>query len=350
MLKRVFLSGLLLLVLVIGAAGIWLWQGFKTLEKPVTLAQPVLFEVAPGSSFSGVARQLEQRGLLDDSLWLRLWGRLHRDRNLVQAGTYEFTGGDTALTMVDKMVSGDTKTWQVQFIEGWRFRDLRKALAAHGHLTRELTGLSDEDVMARLGHPDQHPEGRFFPDTYVFTGHESDLDILRRAYDRMQSILDEEWAGRADDLPYESAYEALIMASIVEKETGVPRERGQIAGVFVRRLEKGMRLQTDPTVIYGMGDDYDGNITRRNLRTTTPYNTYRIAGLPPTPIALPGREAIHAALHPEEGDTLYFVARGDGSHVFSRTFREHQNAVRQYQLQRRDDYRSSPPSSEAEQE
>ncbi|TBW48043.1 endolytic transglycosylase MltG [Marinobacter halodurans] len=334
----------LLLVLASAGTGLWVWQGLATLKTPVTLSEPVLFNVEHGSTFSGVARQLERNGLVGDSLWLRLWGRLHPDRNLIQAGTYEFVSGDTALAMVRKMVNGDTKTWSVQFIEGWRFADLRQALEKQQHLDIASSGLTDAELMKRLGHPDEHPEGRFFPDTYVYTGQESDLDILRRAYDRMQSILQEEWQGRADDLPYESPYEALIMASIVEKETGVPDERSQIAGVFVRRLEKGMRLQTDPTVIYGLGDSYDGNITRKNLRAVTPYNTYRISGLPPTPIALPGREAIHAALHPDDGDSLYFVARGDGSHVFSRTLQEHQRAVRDFQLRRRSDYRSSPQS------
>lgn len=342
MLKRLLILAFALLVLVLSGTGLWLWQGFKTLEQPADLAGPVLFDVAPGSSFSGVARQMEQQNLVADSLWLRLWGRLHRDKNLVQAGTYEFVSGDNALVMIDKMVRGDTKTWSVQFIEGWRFRELRAALATHDHLTRVISDMSDQDIMAALGHPDEHPEGRFFPDTYVFTGHETDLDILKRAYGRMAAILADEWEGRQEGVPYETPYEALIMASIVEKETGVPEERQQIAGVFVRRLEKGMRLQTDPTVIYGLGDDYDGNITRRDLNTTTPYNTYRIAGLPPTPIAMPGREAIHAALHPDDGESLYFVARGDGSHVFSSSLREHQRAVRQFQLKRRSDYRSSP--------
>lgn len=342
MFKRLLILCLLVVVLATAGTGLWVWQGLSTLKTPVALSEPVLFNVEHGSTFSGVARQLERNGLVKDSLWLRLWGRLHPDRNLIQAGTYEFASGDTALAMVNKMVNGETKTWSVQFIEGWRFADLRAALERQDHLDIMSAGLTDAELMTRLGHPDEHPEGRFFPDTYVFTGQESDLDILRRAYDRMQSILQEEWQAKADDLPYENPYEALIMASIVEKETGVPDERSQIAGVFVRRLEKGMRLQTDPTVIYGLGDNYDGNITRKNLRTVTPYNTYRISGLPPTPIALPGRDAIHAALHPDAGESLYFVARGDGSHVFSRTLQEHQRAVREFQLRRRSDYRSSP--------
>ncbi len=301
-----------------------------------------MFDVEPGSAFNTVAGKLERQGLIEDALWLKVWSRLNSERNLIKAGTYEFIPGETPMAMIDKMVRGETKTWSVQFIEGWRFSELRAALATQDHLELLTTDMTDTEIMARLGKPEQHPEGRFFPDTYVFTGNQTDLDILRRAYQRMESILAEEWASRAQDVPYETPYEALVMASIVEKETGVPHERGQIAGVFVRRIQKGMRLQTDPTVIYGLGDDYDGNITRKHLRTTTPYNTYRISGLPPTPIALPGRDAIHAALHPEPGESLYFVARGDGSHVFSKTFEEHQKAVREYQLRRRSDYRSAP--------
>ncbi|BES70986.1 endolytic transglycosylase MltG [Marinobacter nanhaiticus D15-8W] len=342
MLKRLLLVSILGLVLLASGSALWLWQGLQTLKEPVDLPEPVLFDVEQGSAFNWVATKLEREGLVEDALWLKIWGRLNPDRNVIKAGTYEFVPRETPIAMVGKMVRGDTKTWSVQFIEGWRFSELRAALAKQSHLEHLTKELTDEEIMARLGKPEQHPEGRFFPDTYVYTGKETDLDILRRAYQRMEGILTEEWQGRADGLPYETPYEALIMASIVEKETGVPDERGQIAGVFVRRIQKGMRLQTDPTVIYGLGEDYDGNITRKHLRTTTPYNTYRISGLPPTPIALPGRDAIHASLHPQPGTSLYFVARGDGSHVFSETFSEHQKAVREYQLQRRSDYRSSP--------
>ncbi len=206
---------------------------------------------------------------------------------------------------------------------------------------------TDDRIMEAMGAKGAHPEGRFFPDTYLFTSSETDLDLLRRAFERMEEVLAAEWQAKAENLPYDSPYDALIMASIVERETGAVHEREEVAGVFVRRLEKGMRLQTDPTVIYGMGEKYQGRITRKDLRTHTDYNTYRIDGLPPTPIALPGREAIHAALNPAEGDTLYFVARGDGTHKFSKTLAEHQKAVRAFQLNRRSDYRSSPAPSPA---
>lgn len=335
-----FASALLLL----GAGtGLWLWQGLKTLEQPVPLDEPRLVSVPAGTAFSRVALMLEQDGLLERSLWLRLYGRLFPEQTRIRAGDYELTSGMSVANLVDAMVRGDVKHWTVRVIEGRTFRDLRRVLAEAERLQKVTTDWPDEKIMEALGRPGEHPEGRFFPDTYMYTSTDSDLDLLRRAYQRMETVLAEEWAGRKEGLPYKSPYEALIMASIVERETGVPEERAEVAGVFVRRLQKGMRLQTDPTVIYGMGDNYKGRISSRDLRTYTPYNTYRIHGLPPTPIALPGREAIHSALHPDDGDTLYFVARGDGTHVFSRTLAEHQKAVRAYQLNRRKDYRSSPP-------
>ena len=201
--------------------------------------------------------------------------------------------------------------------------------------------------MARIGHPKAYPEGRFFPDTYKYVRGMSDVELLQQAYARLEEVLASEWSERAASAPYSEPYQALIMASLVEKETGVPQERGEIAGVFVRRLKTGMLLQTDPTVIYGMGERYNGKLTRADLREPTAYNTYVIAGMPPTPIAMVGREAIHAALNPVPGSSLYFVARGDGSHVFSDDLDAHNNAVREYQLKRRADYRSSPAPAAA---
>ncbi|KPY81855.1 Uncharacterized protein ALO94_00140 [Pseudomonas syringae pv. spinaceae] len=201
--------------------------------------------------------------------------------------------------------------------------------------------------MAKIGHPDVFPEGRFFPDTYRYVRGMTDAELLKQAYNRLEEVLDEEWQARSSEAPYSNPYQALIMASMVEKETGVPQERGQIAGVFVRRLKLGMQLQTDPAVIYGMGERYNGKLTRANLREPTPYNTYVIAGMPPTPISLVGREAIHAALNPVAGSSLYFVAKGDGSHVFSDDLDAHNSAVRDYQLKRRADYRSSPAPAAA---
>jgi UPF0755 protein len=228
--------------------------------------------------------------------------------------------------------SGRSIQYPVTLVEGRRFRDVVGELAEVSVLEHELTGLSDAEVMERVGIDEAHPEGWLFPDTYLVVRGSTDVALLRRAYERMQEVLAEEWANRSEDLPLATPYDALILASIIEKETGVAEERPAIAGVFVRRLQRGMRLQTDPTVIYGMDDAFDGDIRRADLRRETPYNTYVIDGLPPTPIALPGREAIHAALHPADGDSLYFVARGDGRHYFSATLDEHNCAVRHYQL------------------
>lgn len=340
---RTFFLTVVSLVLLAGAGtGLWVWQGLQTLDQPHVLAEPVLFEVPAGVGLGQVAREMESRGLVQRSLWLQLYGRMHPEFARIKAGEYEFTDGMSAKAMLEQLVAGDVKHWVVRFIEGWTFRDVRAALADNNHLIRTTTDWSDAQIMEALGAVGEHPEGRFFPDTYLFTSKETDLDLLRRSFTRMEVVLAEEWEKKSEDAPYETPYEALIMASIVERETGVPQERGEIAGVFVRRLQLGMRLQTDPTVIYGMGDAYKGRITRKDLRQHTPYNTYTINGLPPTPIALSGREAIHAALNPVQGNTLYFVARGDGSHQFSRTLREHQNAVRKFQLNRSADYRSSP--------
>lgn len=351
MLKKLLIVCVSLAVLAAAGTGLWVWQGFKTLEEPISLEEPVLFDVPAGTAFNRVAQMLEAEGLVETSLWLKLYGRVNPEQARIKAGEYEFTDGMSVQDMVDAMVAGDIKHWSIQFIEGWTFEDMRAALARADKLGQETQDWSDEQIMAAVGAEGEHPEGRFFPDTYLFTSSESDLDLLKRSFIRMEAVLAEEWEDREEGLPYETPYEALIMASIVERETGVPHERDEVAGVFVRRLQKGMRLQTDPTVIYGMGDRYEGRIGSKDLRTHTPYNTYRIDGLPPTPIALPGREAIHAALHPDEGDSLYFVARGDGTHKFSRTLAEHQKAVREFQLNRREDYRSSPPpdSSDGEQ-
>jgi len=345
--KKLLVALVSFVFLVGSGLGIWLWQGLQTLEQSVSLEEPVLFSVPKGASYDQVARSMKESGFIDDSLWMRIHGRLTPGQARLKAGQYEFSDGMSRLDMIQKMVSGDVKHWEIQFIEGWTFHEMRQAVASSQRLEKVTTGWTDAQIMTAVGAEGAHPEGRFFPDTYLFTNLDSDLDLYQRAFSKMERVLAEEWETRAGDLPYKSAYEALIMASIVERETGAAHERAEVAGVFVRRLKRGMRLQTDPTVIYGMGDQYKGRISRKDLRTHTEYNTYRIDGLPPTPIALPGREAIHAALHPAEGDALYFVAQGDGTHKFSRTLEEHQEAVRQYQLNRRSDYRSSPAVPES---
>lgn len=338
LLKR-FKLALLCLLLVVFAFG---FHGYHTLTKPLQFVDQVL-EVPPGSGFSQITAWLQQKDIISQTLYWKIYARLTGKAKRVQAGEYQLSSGISARQLLEKMVNGEVIRHQVTLVEGWTFKQFLAALASEEKLQHELTGLSPKQVMAKLGKGDEYPEGRFFPDSYQFTRGTSDLDILQRAYQRLASILDEEWQQREEGLPYKSPYEALVMASIVEKETGQAAERPEIAGVFVRRLQKGMRLQTDPTVIYGLGDRYKGNIKRKHLTQPTPYNTYVIKGLPPTPIAMVGREAIYAALHPKAGKSLYFVARGDGSHFFSDTLEQHNKAVRRYQInQRAEQYRSSP--------
>lgn len=355
MIRKLFrFLGLLVLLVVLGFAVV-AWKLQAALSQPLVLSEVRLLDVQSGDTPNGLFRRLEAEGVLRDAFWLRLYWRLNLAGQALPSGEYSLTPGMHVDDMLALWRSGQVMQYSLTVVEGWNFRQLRSALAAQPKLEQTLRGLSDAEVMARLGHPDLHPEGRFFPDTYTYTRGFSDLELLRKAFDRLEQVLAEEWKGRDEHVPYKDPYQALIMASLVEKETGVPQERGQIAGVFLRRLERGMLLQTDPTVIYGMGERYKGRITRADLMQPTPYNTYTTPGLPPTPIALVGREAIRAALHPVAGSSLYFVARGDGSHVFSDTLDEHNRAVREYQLNRRADYRSSPapkalsPSSEKSQ-
>jgi len=325
------------------ALGLVAWKLYAALEQPLRLDAAQTLEVAPGDTPSGLFQRLERDGMLGDSFWLRLHWRLKLSGQTLHSGEYRLRPEMTVRDMIGLWQRGEVVQHTLTIVEGWNFRQVRAALEALPTIEQTLKGLSDAEVMARLGQADLHPEGRFFPDTYSFTRGVTDLELLQRAFSRLEAVLADEWQQRSEGLPYQDAYQALIMASIIEKETGVPSERGEIAGVFVRRLERGMLLQTDPTVIYGMGEQYRGRITRNDLRTPTPYNTYTNSGLPPTPIAMVGREAIHAALHPVDGKSLYFVARGDGSHVFSDSLSEHNRAVREYQLKRRADYRSSPP-------
>lgn len=333
---------LLGIVLLIASVAGLLWKQEQVLEQPLQLEHEIVLSAPAGSTPTGLLLQLEQQGVLHGAFWLRLSWRLQGHVQPLHSGEYELTPGMNVTQLLEKWRSGDVLQYRVTLVEGWNFRQVRAALAQQDKLQQTLGDVSDSELMRRLDQANLHPEGRFFPDTYNFTRGQSDLDILRQANQRLQKVLAEEWAQRAEDLPYRNPDEALIMASIIEKETGVAREREEIAGVFIRRLAIGMLLQTDPTVIYGMGERYTGKITRADLRKPTAYNTYVISGLPPTPIAMVGREAIYAALHPKAGKSLYFVARGDGSHVFSNTLAEHNKAVREYQIKRRADYRSSP--------
>ncbi|WP_426417808.1 endolytic transglycosylase MltG [Aestuariirhabdus sp. LZHN29] len=308
--------------------------------------ETLVMDVPRGSSIKSVSRDMVAQGLIDDARWFEWHSRLQGNATKIKSGSYQISPGTQVSALLDMMVNGRVQQLSITLVEGRTVADALTAIRTQEGLLADSPPLNVTTLAQTLGLPEQ-PEGLLFPDTYFFTAGTPGIELAKRAYDRLQAVLDEEWSKRAPDLPYESAYEALIMASIVERETGVAEERGEIAGVFVRRLKRGMRLQTDPTVIYGLGDRYKGNITRKHLNEFTPYNTYRIAGLPPTPIALAGREAIHAALHPKSGNSLYFVARGDGSHQFSATLEEHNRAVKKYQLKRRKDYRSSPANGDA---
>ena len=332
-------TGVVLAGLLLGAS---VWKIDSALDQPLNLSQERLLEVPPGATPTSTFYRLEAEGVLEDAFWLRLYWRFNLADQPLHSGEYRLTEGMTALSLISLWQRGEVVQYSLTLVEGWNFHQVRVALAKHSELQQTLAGLADSEVMDKLGHPGVFPEGRFFPDTYRFVRGMSDAEVLQKAYERLDTILGQEWEKRAPGTPYVQPYQALIMASLVEKETGMPQERAQIAGVFVRRMRAGMLLQTDPTVIYGMGERYSGKLTRADLREPTAYNTYVNAGLPPTPIAMVGREAIHAALNPAEGNSLYFVARGDGSHVFSDDLDAHNNAVRQYQLKRRADYRSSP--------
>ena len=332
-------AGLVALVLALALAG---WSLRSALDQPLKLESERLIEVVPGDTPGGLLNRLEGEGVLDGAFWLRLYWRFNLPGQALHSGEYRLIPQQNARDLLELWRRGEVVQYSLTLVEGWSFRQVRAALVRQEKLEQRLADLDDKALMDRLGLAGVSPEGRFFPDTYRYVRGMSDLDLLKQASARLDQVLDEEWARRADGLPYRKPYDALIMASMVEKETGVAEERGQIAGVFVRRLRSGMRLQTDPTVIFGLGERYNGNLTRAHLQQPTPYNTYVIDGMPPTPIALAGREAIHAALNPVAGKSLYFVARGDGSHVFSETLEQHNRAVREYQLKRRADYRSSP--------
>jgi len=334
-----------LLAAVLLWAAVCEFEGY--LRRPLPIAEVQEVEVARGSTLGAVIREMAARDLLQRPLLLQAYVRVSGRGHHIQAGEYLVGPGTTPLDLLDMLERGRVRTHGVTFVEGWTLAQVRQLLARDEHLQQQLRDVPNDRLLQALGidtEPGRQPEGWFFPDTYVFSGKTSDRDILLQAYRRMLQVLEQEWPRRAGDLPYRSPYDALIMASIVERETGVASERPQIAGVFVRRLQKDMLLQTDPSVIYGLGPAFDGNLRRRDLEDAANiFNTYLHPGLPPTPIALPGREAIRAALRPNGGTSLYFVARGDGSHQFSSSLEEHNQAVKKYQLnQRRADYRSSP--------
>lgn len=303
----------------------------QQLNKP--LGQETTVKVPSGASIHTVGKALQAKGLTNSPRFFAAAARLKGVAHQIKAGDYQVNPDTSLNQLLGNVVAGKVQLHRLVLVEGWSFKEFRLAINRHPQLLHDSQSLSDEQIMAKLGKAGQHPEGRFFPDTYSFPSATSDFTIYQLAARALEKTLAEEWAKQAPGLPYATPYEALIMASIVEKETGIPEERPEIAGVFVRRINKKMRLQTDPTVIYGMGDRYKGNIRRKHLREATPYNTYVIPGLPPTPIAMVGREAIHAALNPKDGNSLYFVATGsEGRHYFSSTLAEHNKAVYKYQI------------------
>ena len=310
------------------------WLGLeyqKALDQPAVLGNAVTIEISKGDSFKQITNKLFEQHVNFKPLWFRVITIANKTTNKLKAGEYELTSNLTLPQIIDLFVQGKTKHYAITFPEGWTFKELLAAVKNNPILEHRLNENASEQLMTQLGITATVPEGLFFPDTYFFEKHSTDIELLKRAYNKMQQVLEQEWENRADNLPVKTPYEALTLASIIEKETAAVTERALISGVFSRRLETNMLLQTDPTVIYGMNDTYQGNIALNDLKTSTPYNTYIIKGLPPTPIAIPGQAAINAALHPDSSNNIYFVARGDGTHVFSATLEEHNLAVDNFQ-------------------
>ncbi len=319
----------LLLVLGIGASAA-LWFAY---QRPLpTRDERVEISIPAGASARMIARLLREQGIDVRTELFVVIARLAGATQSLRAGRYEITRGMTLRDLIEHLRRGDALKERLTIVEGWTVREMRAALAAHAHLKADSKGMSDTQLLAAIGATQKQPEGLFAPDTYVFDAGTSDLDVLRQAFRAQSAALQQAWDRRDADSPLKSPYEALILASIIEKETGQPGERARIGGVFVNRLRQNMLLQTDPTIIYGLGEKFDGNLRKRDLTTDGPYNTYTRPGLPPTPIALPGRASIEAAVRPEPTKALYFVARGDGTSYFSESLAEHNRAVAKYQL------------------
>lgn len=324
-LKRLVLLVVLLALLV----GFYLQSVMEWVDAPThTTNEASVLTVSPGDSVVVVARKLASMGVIEHPEWFRWFSRFDGSASRIKAGEYRLEEGVTPRDILQQLVKGDVTQYSFTIIEGWSYKQLLQMVAKEKQLTEVAADALQEKLQVA------HLEGWFLPDTYHFPAGMTGERFLLRAYESMKSVLDEEWEKREKGLPLKNSYEALILASIIEKETGVAEERPEIAAVFINRLRKGMLLQTDPTVIYGMGDRFKGNIRRKDLREDTPYNTYVHKGLPPTPIALPGRAAINAALHPTKSDALFFVAKGDGTHYFSKNLKQHQAAVRKYQLKK----------------
>jgi UPF0755 protein len=327
-LYKLFLAGALTVALLVA------WTSWFAISPMSMGGKGIEFSIKQGSSLRGATRQMMEAGIPLTAWQFNLLARVNGAGTSIKAGSYLAEDGISPWDLLGKITRGEFSMAEVVFIEGWTFAQMRSALRGHPSITNETASMTDVQVVARLGLPGVHPEGWFFPDTYLFPKGTSDLTILELAHSAMRKQLESAWQGRKQGLPLRTEYEALILASIVEKETGRREDRPHISAVFLNRLRLGMRLQTDPTVIYGMGDRFDGNLRRRDLVTDGPFNTYLRSGLPPRPIAMPGRESLQAVMHPAQTDALYFVARGDGSSEFSRTLDEHNRAVRRFQLRR----------------
>ncbi|MGB5166394.1 MAG: endolytic transglycosylase MltG [Woeseiaceae bacterium] len=341
--KRMLLIIAVLLAILLTGLIVGSLQFNRFLETPVTVpANGASFEIKPGSSLAKVSKQLAEQGIIEKPAWFRRYGSWAGEAAAIQAGDYRIEPGTTPAELLQQFASGAVQLYSFTIIEGWNHWELLQALHDHPEIAADLQDDQWPAFIAELGSEASSPEGLFLPETYSFPRGTSDKVVLTQAFELMQEALAEEWQGRAENLPIETPYEALVLASIIEKETARADERARISGVFVRRLQKRMRLQTDPTVIYGLMPDFNGNLTRKNLRADTPYNTYTRGGLPPTPIAMPGRAAINAALHPADGEELFFVATGlgDGSHKFSATKEEHDAAVQEYLKRLRQQRRS----------
>lgn len=327
--NRVVVSLVLLVAVLAGGA----WHAVSTYRHtPVELvSDPIRVRIERGMGVAAIGEAIAAAGVRFPTWQFVLAARLRGDGGRIQAGVYEFGGSVTRKALIDKMVRGEVVLAELRIIEGWTFRQMRRAIAAHPDLAQDTAGLADRDLLRRIGATELHPEGLFMPSTYRFAPGASDIEVYRQAYRLLKRTLDESWAARSAGVPLGSPYEALVLASIVEKETGRDADRGRVAAVFVNRLRLGMMLQSDPTTIYGMGERFDGNLRRADLRTDTPYNTYTRNGLPPTPIALPGKASLAAALNPENSPVLYFVARGDGTSEFSTDLAAHNRAVERYQ-------------------
>jgi UPF0755 protein len=323
--KKIVVTSVLLAAAV--AAGFTYWS-----RQPIASGEaPIDFTVVTGSTGSSAAQQIAASGVPVNPILFSLYSRVTQKSGKIKAGSYELKPGTTPRRLLEQLVRGEFAQEQLTIIEGWSFKQMRQAIAAHKALKHDTDALSDRDLMEKISPDYKLPEGLFFPDTYLFAKGSSDLQIYKQAHAMLLSHLNAAWDKRDASLPYKTPYQALVMASIVEKETGQKSERGLIAAVFVNRLRLGMLLQTDPTVIYGMGEKYEGKIRKRDLETDTPYNTYTRAGLPPTPISLPGVQSLAAALAPAKSDALYFVSRGDGTSQFSGNLSDHNRAVNQYQ-------------------